>query len=203
MIRIKICGITNLRDALLAAEEGADALGFIFAKSPRQISPENVKEIVLKLPPFVCKVGVFLEEKISVVKEIMDYCDLDIVQLHGSVKKTYLKEFNHKAFRVFDMNKKNVLKEIKEFSLPFFMLDFPKDGMKKYSLNWNVINAANKLGKVILAGGLTLENIEVVLRECSIYGIDVCRGVEKEKGIKNPEKVKDFIRKVNKWSIQK
>ncbi|MFW6131866.1 MAG: phosphoribosylanthranilate isomerase [Candidatus Aminicenantaceae bacterium] len=203
MVKVKICGITNLKDALLAAEEGADALGFIFTKSPRQVKPEDVKKIVLKLPPFVCKVGVFFEDKVTVVKEIMDYCDLNIVQLHGNVKKRYLKNFDHKAFRVFEMNKENVLEDIKQFSLPFFMLDFPKNGIQSYSLDWDVIKKASQLGKVILAGGLNLENIEDVIKNVSIYGVDVCRGVEKENGIKSPEKVKNFIRRIKKCNMQK
>ncbi len=203
MVKVKICGITNLKDALLAAEEGADALGFIFTKSPRQVKPEDVKKIVWKLPPFVCKVGVFFEDKVTVVKEIMDYCDLNIVQLHGNVKKRYLNNFDYKAFRVFEMNKENVLEEIKQFSLPLFMLDFPKNGIQSYSLDWDVIKKASQLGKVILAGGLNLENIEDVIKNVSIYGVDVCRGVEKENGIKSPEKVKNFIRRIKKCNMQK
>lgn len=203
MTKIKICGITNLNDALLAADLGADALGFIFTASPRQISPESAKEITSELPPFISKVGVFKNERISTVREIMDYCLLDLVQFHGEEDKSYLNEFDQRAIKVFKMNKKSVLLEIKKFSLPLFMLDLPKGEAKKMNLDWRIAREAKNLGKVILAGGLTPENIERALQIITPFGVDVCRGVESEDGVKSREKLKNFILKVRKWDIQK
>ena len=114
MTKIKICGITNLKDALLAADLGADALGFIFAKSPRQITAEKARKIIFELPPFIYKVGVFKNERIPTIKEIMEYCFLDLVQFHGEEDMSYLNEFGQRAIKVFEMNKKDVLKEIKK-----------------------------------------------------------------------------------------
>lgn len=202
MTKIKICGITNLRDALLAAEAGADALGFIFAGSPRQISPEKAKEITISLPPFLCKVGVFRDEKISMVKEIMDRCHLDMAQFHGKEDASYLDVFGHRAIKVFEIENKEVLKEIRAYSLPVFLLDLPK-GNERVPFNWRIAHEAKKIGRVILAGKLTPENIILALEKVSPYGVDVCRGVEGEYGVKCPQKLKEFILKVRKWDTQR
>lgn len=201
MTRIKICGITNLEDALLAADLGADALGFIFAPSPRRIIPERAREIISRLPPFINKVGVFKNEKISAVREIMQECMLDFVQFHGEEDKFYLNEFPQRAIKVFEMNRKDILNEIRQCSLPFFMLDLPKGRSNEMNFDWRTAQEAQKLGNVILAGGLNPDNIETVLRRISPFGVDVCRGVEEEKGIKNPKKLKEFILKVKRWDI--
>jgi len=203
MTRIKICGITNIKDALLAADLGADAMGFIFAPSPRHVSNERAREIIFELPPFIFKVGVFKNERISKVKEIMDYCSLDFVQFHGEEDKSYLNEFGQKAIKVFEMNKKNVLNEIKKLSLPFFMLDLSKEEENEINFDWKMAQEAKKLGKVILAGGLTPDNIERALQIITPFGVDVCRGVEKEDGVKNLNKLKEFILKVRKWDFLK
>lgn len=201
MTKIKICGITNQKDALLAADLGADALGFIFAISPRRISPERAREIILGLPPFILKVGVFKNERSSRVKEVMDTCFLDLVQFHGEEDKAYLSEFGQKALKVFEMNKKDVLNEIEKFHLSSFMLDLPKDTVNEMGLDWKTALEAKSLGKVILAGGLTPENIERALQIIAPFGVDVCRGVEKEDGVKSHDKLKEFIFKVRKWDI--
>ena len=202
MIRIKICGITNLQDALLSSEMGADALGFIFTPSARQITPEQARKIILHLPPLISKVGVFRNEEVSTVKEIMNYCFLDMVQLHGDEDKSYVREFARRAIKVFDMTEENVLDKIKKFSLPFFMLDLPKNNKNKFSLDWKIAAEAGNYGTVILAGGLTPENIENILQLTSPYGVDTCRGVEQKKGKKDPRKIKEFILKVRKWNTQ-
>lgn len=201
MTRIKICGITHLKDALLAADLGADALGFIFAPSPRHILPEKAREIISELPPFIHKVGVFKNKEVRLVKEIMNDCLLDFVQFHGEEDRSYLEEFGQRAIKVFEINRRNVLNKIKKFSLPFFMLDIPKGSGKEISLDWKQAQEAKKLGKLILAGGLTPENIETVLKNIRPFGVDVCRGVEKEDGVKSPKKLEEFILKVRRWDI--
>jgi len=201
MTKIKICGITNLTDALLASDFGADAIGFIFAPSPRRISPLKASRIISNLPPFIHKVGVFKDENICLVKKIMNDCSLDFVQFHGKEDRTYLKEFGQRGIKVFEINRKNFLTDIKKFPLHFFMLDLPKGGENKMNLDWHRAKKAKQLGKVILACGLTPENIETVLRIVAPFGVDVCRGVEQAKGKKDPEKMEEFIRKVRKWDI--
>ncbi len=202
MTRIKICGITNINDAFLAIDEGADALGFIFTESPRKISPRKAKEIIDKLPPFITKVGVFKDEDFLTIKGIMDFCRLDFVQIHGSKSEKYLNLLYPKVIKVFEFNDINIFMKIKKFSLPFFMLDLPKES-KNFSIDFGLAKRAKKFGRVILAGGLNPENIEEVLEKVLPYGVDVCRGVEEKEGIKSPEKLKKFIERVRKWDIQK
>jgi len=203
MTKIKICGITNTADARLIAECGADAAGFIFAASPRRISPEKARAIITGLPPFMTRVGVFKNESLLRVKEIMNYCNLDRLQFHGDEDSSYLDELSHSAIKVFNIKAGNVLEEIKKSSLPFFLLDLPKEGAIQEDRNWRTARKAGEWGSVILAGGLNPGNIEKALEIASPYGVDVCRGVEMKDGEKCPEKVREFIRKVRKWDYRK
>jgi len=202
-MKIKICGITNLADAHSAVESGADALGFIFAPSPRRISPEKAIEIISKLPPFVSKVGVFMNENMPLVRDIMNYCVLDWAQFHGEEDPSYLSHFAPRAIKVFHIMRKKDLNKIKAFSPPFFMLDLPKNSGIRPDWDWRIVREAKNWGKIILAGGLTPGNIENALSEVSPYGVDVCSGVEETEGIKNHARMKDFIRKVRKWQLLK
>ena len=203
MTKVKICGITNLKDALLAVEAGADALGFIFAPSPRRISPERAKMMIHELPPFISKVGVFMNEEIPEVKKIAEFCGLDVIQFHGQEDVSYLQYFAPKAVKVFEMTGRDVLDEIRKCSLQYFMLDLPKEGKKENHFYWDIVEEARQLGQIILAGDLTCENIETVLHLVVPYAVDVCRGVEEKVGVKNPEKLRKFILKVRKWNIRK
>ena len=105
MVKVKICGITNPQDASMAIEMGADALGFIFAPSPRQVTPENVRQIVDNLPPFVRTVGVFVNEDLRTIRDIAGFCGLDMIQLHGNESPEFCRElmpYTVKAFRLKD-----------------------------------------------------------------------------------------------------
>ncbi|MFP4081123.1 MAG: phosphoribosylanthranilate isomerase [Candidatus Aminicenantes bacterium] len=199
MTRIKICGITNMEDALLAADLGADAVGFIFTPSPRRISPQKAREIISSLPPLIHKVGVFKNDEVTLVKEIINHCFLDYAQFHGEEDKTYIREFGPRAIKVFEINRRHVMEEIKNFSLPFFMLDLPKGSGNKIHPDWQMVEKAKKWGKFMLAGGLNPENIETVLQNITPFGVDVCRGVEQAEGTKSPERLKEFILKVRTW----
>lgn len=201
MTRIKICGITNLRDALLAADLGADALGFIFAPSARRIRPSTALQIISQLPPFIQRVGVFRNEELNRVKEIMRDCMLDFAQFHGEEDQSYVRSFGLQAIKVFEFTGQDVLKDIKKFSLPYFMLDLPKEREGHEGLDWELVKEAKKWGKLILAGGLNPENIETVLNNTSPFGVDVCRGVEETCGRKSPDKLEEFILKVRRWDI--
>lgn len=199
MTRIKICGITNRMDAFMAVGAGADALGFIFADSPRRVSPENAKNIISLLPPFVTKVGVFKDMPFHRVKKIIEFCSLDLAQLHGDMQPEV---FLQRAIKVFELNDCSVLEKIKLEGSAFFMLDLPKRKKDQVFLDLGLIKKIKELGSFILAGCLSPDNIIDVLDEISPYGVDVCRGVESEPGKKDPDKVKDFIKKVKKWSIR-
>ncbi len=205
MTRIKICGITNLVDALKAVELGADALGFIFAESPRQISPQKVKEIITSLPPFVTKVGVFVSESISTVNILTDACRLDIVQLHGEYNLKNNGSFYAPVIRTIRVKDISAIEEIRNLNSAYFLLDtYSKDKMGGTGecFDWNIAREAKKYGKVILSGGLNYKNVRGALEAVKPYAVDVCSGVERAPGLKDYGKMKKFIDEVRHWDCQ-
>ncbi|MFT4577742.1 MAG: phosphoribosylanthranilate isomerase [Nitrospinales bacterium] len=197
-VKVKVCGMTSLKDALVAVEEGADAVGFIFyKKSPRSVTMKTVREIILELPPFVDTVGVFVDETVEQINKIADYCNLDIIQLHGDESPTFCKKIRRrviKAFRVKDMQS---VKKLSSFQVSGFLLDtFSKNlhGGTGKVFDWNLALPAKKIGPVIMAGGLTPNNVQQAIRQVRPYGVDVCSGVESEPGIKDHKKVRAFLK---------
>jgi phosphoribosylanthranilate isomerase len=199
-VKVKVCGMTNLKDALVAVEEGADAVGFIFyKKSPRSVTMKIVREIILELPPFVDTVGVFVDETAEQINKIADSCNLDMIQLHGDESPTFCKRIRRrviKAFRVKDMQS---VKKLSSFQVSGFLLDtFSKDlhGGTGKVFDWNLALPAKKFGPIIMAGGLTPNNVQQAIRQVRPYGVDVCSGVESEPGIKDHKKIKAFLKNV-------
>ena len=197
-IKAKVCGMTNLKDALVAVEEGADAVGFIFyKKSPRSVTMKLVREIVLELPPFVDTVGVFVDEAADQINKIADYCNLDMIQLHGDESPAFCKRMRRrviKAFRVKDMQS---VKTLSNFQVSGFLLDTFSEclhGGTGKVFDWNLALPAKKFGPVIMAGGLTPNNVQQAIRQVRPYGVDVCSGVESEPGIKDHKKVRAFLK---------
>lgn len=188
MVRVKICGITNLEDALNAVKLGADALGFVFAPSSREINPEKAKEIVEKLPPWVSTVGVFVDEKPSRVMQIVNQCKLDYAQLHGDESPEYCGQLDIKVIKTI----KTEIKRIPEYDVPGILLDISKGTGKVF--DWDLAVEAKKYGKpIILSGGLTPENVKKAIKKVKPYGVDVSTGVESGPGKKDCEKMKLFI----------
>ncbi|MBI5050709.1 MAG: phosphoribosylanthranilate isomerase [Nitrospirae bacterium] len=203
MVRIKICGITNLKDAIAAAEYGADALGFIFyPRSPRAVTPRTARNIISKLPPFVTTVGVFVDKKPADIEKIVKITGLNIVQLHGSEPpedcKLSMKVI--KAIKVRALTDLKILKKYKTVSA--FLLDTYSSkihGGTGQVFNWDIAVEAKKFGRIILAGGLTPENIEQAVKQVQPYGVDVVTGVEgNKKGIKDHKKLRLFIERAKK-----
>jgi phosphoribosylanthranilate isomerase len=196
MIKVKICGITNLEDALIAVEAGCDALGFVFAKSPRQISPVKAKEIIKRLPPFVKTVGVFVNEDPMVVKEVARKCGLDLLQFHGDEPPEYCEDFDLKIIKAFRIRGKEDIKRIEKYkNVAAYLLDgFSKDcyGGGGVKFNWELAKEV-KVHPIIVAGGLNPSNVKEVIRKLHPYGVDVSSGVESEPGKKDPEKMRRFI----------
>ncbi len=200
MLRIKVCGITNFSDAIAAAELGADAIGFIFAKSPRRVSAAKVKRIVKRLPPFISKVGVFVNEKASIVNKIVSECQLDLVQLHGEEPPAYLRKMKVPVIKAFRVKDRRVLKQLKKYKAKAFLLDTHVEGKfggTGKSFDWGLARTAKKFGRpIILSGGLNPKNVSWAIRKAKPYAVDVSSGVEKRPGKKSKNKLKAFIHRV-------
>ncbi len=191
-MRVKICGITNLKDALQAIEAGADALGFVFyEKSPRYISVEDAKEIVAVLPPFVERVGLFVEETTEVIDQICLESGMSLAQIHFDVDRDFLQRLQVKSLPVV---RAACRQDIEKFSDCYRLVDVFCEGYggsgKQLNLEW--FEGMN-CSQIILAGGLTVENINE-LAPYGFYGVDVSSGTEADKGVKDPLKVKQFIK---------
>lgn len=196
--KVKFCGITNLQDAISAAELGADALGFVFyPKSPRFISPKNAKEIIKKLPPFISMVGLFVNQSKSEVEEVIKDCPLNLLQFHGDENESFCKQYNLPYIKAITMKSDvDLLKCIQEYnSAKALLLDtFSKvaRGGSGEVFDWKMI-PPNTLKPIIVAGGLTPENVQTLLEVISPYGVDVSSGIEINKGLKDYKLMKKFI----------
>lgn len=206
MMKIKICGITNLDDALAAAEYGADALGFIFyKKSPRHIEPQRAAEIIGQLPPFVAPVGVFVNEREDKIREIVSQACLQAVQLHGDETPEFCQRFGTRVIKAFQIKNKESLKHMSHYRVSAYLLDSYKEGMRGgtgETFDWHLAVVAKTFGRIILAGGLTPDNVTDAVKLVQPYGVDVSGGVEREKGIKDHGKLKKFITEVRRASKQ-
>jgi phosphoribosylanthranilate isomerase len=199
MIKIKICGITNLEDALLAAELGADALGFIFyAKSPRHVDPEAARAIIAQLPPFVAAVGVFVDEAAAVVQELAAQVRLDWVQLHGQESPEYCRNLGRKVIKGFRIKDENSLRELEPYrdAVQAFLLDTYKKGQVGGTgevFDWHLAREAKKYGHIILAGGLNPDNVALAIATAGPAAVDAASGTEATPGKKDPAKLRAFF----------
>jgi phosphoribosylanthranilate isomerase len=199
MVRVKICGITNIEDALLAVKLGADALGFIFAESPRRVDPETVAGIVSQLPPFVSKVGVFVDEDKEMVAKIAHLCGLDTLQFHGVEPPEYCARFQEKVIKALRVKNAESLEVLSSYSVDAFLLDTHVEGVPGgtgITFDWSFAVEAKKYGRIILSGGLNPENVAEAIKLVRPYAVDVSSGVEMRTGKKDPEKLKAFIERV-------
>jgi phosphoribosylanthranilate isomerase len=197
-VRVKICGITNAPDALAAVEAGADALGFMFYESsPRHISIRQAGEIIRELPPFIMRVGVFVDAEEDTVLRAIGDCGLTMLQFHGQESPEYCTQFglmNMKAFRMRDAASLAALQNYPTdaWLLDAFVADKPGGTGEKF--NWELAIAAKKLGRpIFLAGGLTPANIAEAVRTVHPFAVDVSSGVEASPGKKDHAKVREFI----------
>ena len=205
--RIKMCGTTSIEDAHKAVELGIDALGFIFVNtSERFIAVEKAREITKSLPPFVNKVGVFVNEGLTEIEEMVDYLGLDAVQLHGDEEPDFCEKVGRavpsctvmKAFRVGDQSWEDDFLPYNGIVSGFLLDTYVKDkeGGTGVSFDWNILSRLNLQMPYILAGGLHPENIDEALKLVSPYGVDVNSGIEISPGIKDHEKLQRFVGKV-------
>lgn len=199
MVKVKICGITTSEDAHWAVSEGADALGFIFAPSKRAVTPEAARKIIETLPPFVIKVGVFVNEKISSIRAIAKMCGLDVIQFHGSESPDLVGRFFPRSIKAVSMRAEESIKVISRYHAGAVLLDaYDPDqrGGTGRVFSWAWAIEAKNLGiPVILSGGLNPENVCEAIRVVDPYAVDVSSGVESSPGRKDREKVSQFIRR--------
>ncbi len=196
MVKIKICGITNLEDALAAADFGADALGFVFYKdSPRCISQDEAKNIIRNLPPYIATVGVFVDKTPEEIEAVMAHVSLDVAQLHGHEPPDacLIKGRVIKAIRVKELSD---LEPLKHYHVSAFLLDaYTPDslGGTGQIFNWDIATEAKQFGNIVLAGGLNPDNVKKAIRWVRPYAVDVSSGVEEKKGRKDLKKLRLFI----------
>jgi len=195
-----------LEDALLAVDYGADALGFIFyPPSRRCITLEKAKEIIGKLPPFVLRIGVFVDEQPEKIQETVNACRLDGIQLHGSETPDFCRLFRRRVIKSFRPENEASVKEIGSYQVDAFLLDSYHPelmGGTGATFDWELAVAAKMFGRpVILSGGLTPENVGEAIRLVEPYAVDTASGVEAFQGKKDAEKMKTFIEQAR-WASE-
>lgn len=202
--RIKICGITAGQDARHAVAAGVDALGFIFAKkSPRLVTPEQVKEIVNEIPPFVDTVGVFVNEDPDLVSDIAKYCGLTMIQLHGKENVEYCNLIPRRVIKAFSVRSDTGSSEFQPYAgeVAGYLLDTyheKMDGGTGKCFDWQAAARLDIPGPVILAGGIGPENVEEAIRVMKPFAVDVNSGVEFAPGRKDHGKIDELVRIVRK-----
>ena len=202
--RIKVCGITGQEDARAAVAAGADGLGFIFVEqSPRMVDPDMVRAITGELPPFVDSIGVFRDEAMEVVEEIIHYCRLSLVQLHGAESPEYCRTVSCPAIKSFAIHPGSQSEELAVYSevVSGFLLDtYHKEmaGGTGMVFDWKLVEQIQPPGPVILAGGLNPENVGEAIRQVKPFAVDVNSGVEYQPGRKDTDKLKSFADEVRK-----
>jgi phosphoribosylanthranilate isomerase len=197
-VKVKICGITNLDDAIAAVDFGADALGFVFFKeSPRYIPDSRAALIIKRLPSFITTVGVFVNEQPEHIENIIATTGIDVVQLHGaeSPEECRLARRVIKAVRVDTLESLDPLISYREIVSAFLLDTFTSGlfGGTGKIFNWDIAVEAKQFGRIILAGGLTPDNVAEAVKRVRPYGVDVSSGIEFEQGRKDHKKMQLFI----------
>lgn len=199
-MKIKICGITKLEDAQLAAELGSDAIGFIFyPKSKRFITPDNAKNISQSLPPLLHKIGVFVNEEIEEVNRIAKLVKLNAVQLHGNESQEYISQINYPVIKSFGVDETfnfSILNDFANCGIILDVKDTVQYGGTGNSFDWDLIPEELR-SKIIIAGGVGIKNIEEIKNNINPYGVDISSSVEIEPGIKDKDILKKLFEKYN------
>lgn len=191
---VKICGTTSEEDALLSVAMGADALGFIFAPSPRQVTPTAAADIVKRLPPEILTIGVFRNEAPTRVVEIVQRAGLRAAQLHGAEPATQTRWVREripmvvKAFPAGDLDVRN----FRDYGADVVLIDSPSPGSGEI-FDWKLADGVPAGARLLLAGGLDADNVAAAIKTARPWGVDVVTGVESEPGRKDPRKLMAFI----------
>lgn len=210
MTRVKICGITNQEDALVSVKFGSDALGFNFyKKSPRYILPKKARQIIENMPEKILNVGVFVNENIEKIIEIAESAKLDAIQLHGEETPEFVRKLKTKTdlevIKAFRVSPNFEPEKIVEYGVDAILLDAysPNErGGTGETFDWEIANRTQKIfPKMYLAGGLSPENISRAILEVRPFGVDACSCLEKEKGVKDLQKLERFLSAVKNYEL--
>ena len=197
-VKVKICGITNSADAEAAVSAGADALGFIFCESsPRFVSLEMAARICANIPPFILKVGVFVDPDENLVLGALSDCGLSLLQFHGNESPEFCRQFGAMSMKAFRIKDASSLQALPSYATDAWLLDTYSPhqiGGTGETFNWDLAIEARKLGRpIFLAGGLTPANVAAAINRVQPFAVDVSSGVESAPGKKDQAKVKAFI----------
>jgi phosphoribosylanthranilate isomerase len=197
-LKVKICGITRMKDAIAAVDAGADALGFVFyERSPRFLSTHAAAEIIRELPPFIAKVGVFVDAGQETVERARSVCGLDTLQFHGEESPEFCERFGVKAIKAFRVRGPETIEQAKRYRHVAWLLDsfVPGElGGTGATFNWDLAREAGKFSRmIILAGGLSPDSVTEAVRQAKPFAVDVSSGVESAPGQKDAQKVRAFI----------
>lgn len=199
MTKVKICGLMELEHVKVAVESGADAIGFVFAKSRRQVTVDQARELATAVPSDVLKIGVFVNETLEEVKRIAREVPLDMVQLHGDEDPDYIQSLAIPTIKALSITTHEDVQNASRYAVDYFLFDAPGvefRGGSGHSFDWTLLKKANiSQDKVILAGGLTEKNINEAINTVLPFMVDVSSGVEKAQR-KDAEKIRTFIRAV-------
>jgi len=195
---VKICGITNLEDALAATDAGADALGFVFwERSPRCVTPAVMENLIGRLPVSIVKVGVFVDASSEEVARTARAYGLNLLQFHGNETPEYCVQFGLMSMKAFRVRDAASLEKLQNYQTDAWLLDAyntAKPGGTGERFNWDLAIEAQRRGRpIFLAGGLTPENVREAIDRVRPYGVDVSSGVESSPGKKDLMKVRNFI----------
>ncbi len=199
MTKVKICGLMELEHVKVAVESGADAIGFVFAKSRRQVTVEQSKELATAVQSNVLKIGVFVNESLEEVGRIAREVPLDVVQLHGDEDFDYVQRLSLPTIKALSIRNQEDVRQALRYEVDYFLFDAPGveyRGGSGHSFDWSLLTKANiSHDKVILAGGLTENNINEAINSVKPFMVDVSSGVETAQR-KDAEKIRTFIRAV-------
>ncbi|MFD2760017.1 phosphoribosylanthranilate isomerase [Lentibacillus juripiscarius] len=191
---VKICGITTMEGAQVAIQAGTDFIGFVFAPSKRQITPEKAAGISAALPSSVKKVGVFVNESTDTIAKIAGKVGLDYIQLHGDESSAFAEQLSYPVIKAFPMTGEGTA-ELESYPCTYCLTDSstgPNRGGNGTSFDWNQLRDTSHRQQIILAGGLNPANVQSAIAITNPGGVDVSSGVETD-GKKDPEKIRQFI----------
>lgn len=198
-VRVKICGVTRLDDALDAARLGADALGFNFwPRSKRHVSSVTAREIIARLPPFVTPVGVFVNQSEGEMRAIAAETGIQVFQLHGDEPPELCSRLPLPVVKAIPVDQVRTLSKLLSYEVQAFLLDTPSRGYggTGQPFDWSLAEGVSEVAPVILAGGLTPENVADAIRAVRPWAVDVASGVESAPGVKDPVRMSRFIEAV-------